>query len=261
MLFMTALLFSATLLTGCPVNMVTATDETMASAAAEFGDTIEVRNRSGSIDIRGWEKSEVEVIATRRIDLFYGQFVTPDDPRDFLDDILIEVTETEEGIRIETDIPVEWQGSQLVATVHYEIMVPEEAILDIDQDNGSVEVTGILGAVEVDLANGPVECEHSAGDFNINVNNGSVEITHPALPAVDAEIDCTVDNGSIALWLPAESAFDLDADVELGEITVDTFPLTVEVEGPSASASGTINGGGADVELLLDLGEIEIGAI
>ena len=64
--------------------------------------------------------------------------------------------------------------------------------------------------------------------------------------------------GKIEFYLPAESACDFSAATKMGDVDTE-LPLDIVKDG-FGFLRGKLNGGGADVKLVTDMGQIVIGS-
>ncbi len=248
-------------LSGCPSQRVTATDDLADTAALSPGGTVKVLSRSGAIEIDTWDQNTVALEATRTVDLFAGPFNEPGDPEDFLDDIEVTVTGGGDEVEIVVDWPENWALSGLLASADLELLVPAGAAVEIDHRNGAVEIDGVSGGIELDLNNGPATLDDVDGDMNIRVGTGAVDVDHPMVPLATARIRVELGTGEISFSLPEESAFEVEADVAIGSIEIDDFPITPNFSGTGASVFAVLGDGGAEIDLEVGVGNIEIDAL
>ena len=154
------------------------------------------------------------------------------------------MTESNGEVTIAVETPADWPNF-VTPSVDFDIRVPYDTDVDVDNDAGTVSIDSVQG------------------DITVEVDAGDVDIDHPAEPVAAQRIACTVDAGSVEVLLPSTGAFVLDASVDVGTIAVDeAFGITVEPEDlVGATASGTVAGGGATVILVVNVGSIDIGAL
>ena len=248
-------------LSGCPSQRVSATDDLAATAALSPGGTLKVISRTGAIEVTTWNQSTVALEATRTVELFAGPFNEPGDPEDFLDDIDVTVTGGGDEVEIMVDWPENWALSGLLAGVDLELLVPAGAAVEIEHRNGPVEIDGVEGGIDLDLGNGQATLDDVDGDMDISVGAGAVDLDHPRVPLATAQIRVEVGTGEIVFSLPEESAFEIEADVSIGGITIDDFPITPELGGTGASVFAVLGEGGARIDLEVGVGNIGLDAL
>jgi len=168
------------------------------------GEQTEFRleNINGAVEITGWNKSEIKVIAT----------IVAKNQKD-RDRITIEMDKNGRGLSVETHYKESsgW-GSNHSGKVDYEVMVPKAAKLSsIDLVNGSLFIKGVEGKIKVGLVNGSIVATGLASDSDINSVNGSIKVSYSSLAKDLDSISLDTVNGSIKLHLPEN----IDADVEI----------------------------------------------
>jgi hypothetical protein len=78
-------------------------------------------------------------------------------------------------------------------SVDYRIELPRDLDLDIDADDGRVEVVDVTGTLTIDSDNGSLEIRGAEGPIRATTDNGSIEATSIRSERVAAESD----NGSV----------------------------------------------------------------
>jgi len=120
---------------------------------------VSVRNAQGTIVVKSWQRSEVEILGNHASD---G----------------VEVDAVQNGNRIELITHVLKQDispSELQA--NYEIYVPEETELEIKNDSGSVTVTQVYADISVDTVLSKVELNDVSGVLTVHTVDGSFTCT------------------------------------------------------------------------------------
>jgi len=120
---------------------------------------VTLRNAQGTIVVKSWQRSEVEILADHSSD---G----------------VEVDAVQNGNRIELlthvlrdDIsPAELQAN-------YQIFVPEETELEIKNDSGSVSIRQVYADISVDTVLSKVELTDVSGDLTVHTVDGSFTCT------------------------------------------------------------------------------------
>lgn len=250
-----------------------------------FGDiySISIENQNGNIEVIAWDKWEMFVKVTKRIDL--GQVAegvsrptTEGEARHYSE--LIEIQHKKKGDQISfktklPDIPV-------AVKVDYQVSVFADVALRIRNDAGNVLVKGINGAVDIGLANGDVELSEVIGKFQVTVVRGAVtgEIllngkSEFSLNDGSINIDIldtltfplTAEATNIRIRLPHEYSASLEAEAQNGKVSCG-IPLTLRkqasevAEAPGILATsvlrGWLNDGGDKIKLKSLDGDIDI---
>lgn len=233
--------------TGCPWYWLSedyTADPVTETRALNSGGRLEVTNDVGAISIAGWDNNEVRITYEKQVTLPAVPRHDLEEPAHYLDLITVEITGDETAIAVAADLPITWPLN-VSGRVNFDILVPRQVLLDLENNVGSVSMEGVQGAVSA------------------VVNVGNVVVEHAALLDSSESIACEVDVGDIGVALASDSAFSLDAATALGDISVDAvFDLPVTRVGlVGAAASGTVGAGGAAIDLQVATGNIHVGAL
>ena len=122
--------------------------------------------------------------------------------------------------------------------VTYRIEVPRHLDVDVDGNNGRVEVSNIDGDVHVDTSNGSVELSGIAGALAISGDNGS--ITGAGLSSTVADVE--TDNGRVELTF-TEPPDHVEADGNNGsiEIALPVIDVGYDVEASTSNGGETLD--------------------
>jgi len=215
-------------------------DEVIKSFTVSERAEFRLENINGAVEIIGWNKNEIKVIAT----------IVANNQKD-RDRITIEMDKNGRGVSVETHYKESsgW-GSNHSGKVDYEVMVPKAAKLSsIDLVNGSLSIKGVEGKIKVGLVNGSIVATGLASDSDINSVNGSIKVSYSSLAKDLDSISLDTVNGSIKLHLPEN----IDADVEIetmhGSIKND-FGLSADKNMFSGkNLQGTIGSGDVSISI------------
>ncbi len=207
------------------------------------GGTITLSNVDGDVIIQAWTGNRVDVKATKR-----------GEAKD-LDRVEIIVNATPKHIHIETDYPR--HSNNIDVSVQYELMVPENAILEtIRNVNGDIDVLGVEASIKASTVNGKVKIEGSKSSVEANTVNGKVSVTWAEFPK-HGRVDMSTVNGKVKLYLPEKTNATVEATSMNGSIHCD-FPITVKKGFLSNKLNGTIGAGGTIIDLTTINGSIDI---
>ena len=123
-------------------------------------------------------------------------------------------------------------------SVDYDIEVPAGIDLDINADDGSVEVVDMRGALTIDNDNGSIDIQGAVGPLRATTDNGSIDATGVRSETVSAdsdngsveivmvspprELEATTDNGRVDVVLPdTPDAYAVDAATDNGRVRND----------------------------------------
>jgi len=243
-----------------PVPSVPATENCTASAAQpsqelteEFHQTyplsptgrVNLANINGGVTIKIWDRPAVQVDAIKKA---YR--------KERLDEAKVDVTATEENIRIKTEYP---EGNQTFrsgegrynnpATVEYSLTVPRKAVLEsIELVNGSLDIDGVEGSVKASSINGKVNARGLLGEAKLSTINGPLFATFTQLDETKP-ISLNSVNGNVTLVIPSDSNASIRAGTVHGGISND-FGLQVRHgEYVGHNLEGQIGSGGPRIKL------------
>jgi len=260
------------------------------------GGEIYLKNVNGSIEVKSWEREEVEVIAD--IEVKAGNM---DDAEDFLNEVEINIDKSFDKIAIEVDYPkiggggfwdLIFGGSKPNVSVSFWLKVPKRSNLDMNSTNGKIEIYDIEGKVGSKSTNGSINIEKVNGDAVLRTTNGSISASgvrgdikaettngkvdlkeiignvsakstngsiNSQIIKIDAvkEMNLRTTNGSISINLPKDVNVDFDARTSNGKIYSE-FPILVKGEISKKHITGKINNGGPLIYLKTTNGDVRI---
>jgi DUF4097 and DUF4098 domain-containing protein YvlB len=237
------------------------------------GGSIKVETVSGEITVTSWNTEEVEVVAT--ID---AKKMDRDEAEELLPQFKLNLRKQGRRLTIEIEEPDNdgdgGIGSLLRAimggwnkrySISYDVKVPRESDVKAETVNGTIRISGITGNAHGGTVNGNVRLEDNIGKASGEAVNGSVtirehrgsingEAVNGTLRIEVQELDDRDDinletvNGSINLAL----APDIKASISIETLTGGhSFKNLSNFEGSGSKREyrGTLNGGGADIDM------------
>jgi len=148
--------------------------------------------------------------------------------------------------------------------IEWTIKVPKGVTVDLRTINGGVRLTGLAGAVHARTTNGGVRGSILVPSVvEASSVNGGVDIELGApLDATDS-VEISTVNGGASLSLPSESKATISARAVNGGVRADDGLRIQRDEqenerGPRRRLSGTLNGGGARVEVSTTNGGVRL---
>lgn len=215
---------------------------------------VSLENINGGVQIKVWDRAALQLDAIKKA---YR--------KDRLDEAKIDVTSTEENIRIKTEYP---SGNQTFrsgegrynnpATVEYILTVPRKAMLEtIELVNGSLDIDGVEGDVKASSINGKVVARGLMGEAKLSTINGQLHAIFVKLD--DAKpISLNSVNGSVNLIIPSDANAAIRASTVHGGISND-FGLQVRHgDYVGHNLDGQIGNGGPRIKLENVNGSIKI---
>jgi Toastrack DUF4097 len=220
------------------------------------GGTVSVENAAGNVEITGWEKAAVEVVAQgtdgegakkRKVRAYGFWELKPD----------VEVKRSDGGLVIRTR-PSDGPGEGEPAAVDYMIRVPNSVLLrGVRIGDGNLTVADVFGRLEASLENGDLHVVNFSGSIDASVGAGAIDVEALDLRSDDA-ISLSSEEGDIVLRLEPGTSADLDAEAPRAEVRSDLDP---GVKTPAPRVKGRMGDGGADIRLSAANGRIEILAV
>jgi DUF4097 and DUF4098 domain-containing protein YvlB len=215
---------------------------------------VNLANINGGVKIKVWDRAAVQVDAIKKA---YR--------RERLEEARIEVTATEENIRIKTDYPDESMNFRSderryenPATVEYSLTVPRKAILEsIELINGPVDIEGVEGSVKASSINGPVNVRGLMGEARLSTINGPLQAVFTQLDESKA-ISLGSVNGNVTLIIPSDANAMVRASTVHGMISNDFGIQVKHGEYVGHNLDGQIGTGGPKVKLQNVNGAIRI---
>ncbi len=130
----------------------------------------------------------------------------------------------------------------------------------LQTNSGAISIDGAQGEVKAHTEFGNITVNNAENAIlDLNTNSGSIDFTG-SLGEGNHVVHS--DFGEIKLSLPADTALNVDFETDFGSIKSD-IPVTVTLTGDLSEArqSGTMNGGGSELKVSTNSGNITINAI
>ena len=206
---------------------------------------VNLGNINGGVKIKVWDRAAVQVDAIKKA---YR--------RERLAEATIEVTSTEENIRIKTEYP---DGNQSFykddrrydnpAIVEYTLLVPRKATLEsIELVNGPLDIDGVEGSVKASSINGPVTARGLMGEARLSTVNGPLQAVFTQLEE-SKPITLGSVNGQVTLVIPSDANAAIRAGTVHGGISNDYGIQVKHGEYVGHNLEGQIGTGGPRIKL------------
>ena len=219
-----------------------ASQDVSESLDASSDGRVSISNTSGSIEVEGWSRNEVEVTGSMG---------------DEVEELIFE--RSGDNVRIKVKIP-ENKGWNRDLSADLTIKVPEGSSLDVATISADIEVQGVYGAQDLQAISGDIETEVFAADIGVETVSGDIELQGDGKPVrTDAQtVSGDISAEKIAGDFDGESVSGdvglIDSSVEHGDLeTVNgsiTFRATLEPGGRLDIE--TVNGS-VDVDFIGDV--------
>lgn len=209
------------------------------------GGSFSLTNVNGSVEIRAWDRDEVQVRAVKR---------SRTDPAGE-SRVKIEVEAKPDSVAVFTRYP---EADPVDVTVEYVIRVPARLLLtSIQTVNGDIRVRDVETGGELRTVNGDLEVLNGAGHVEARTTNGNIRLELAHIGDGSQPIRAETVNGSVALEVPASVNADLHARSLNGDFQSD-LPLEVQATSGRAEVRARLGRGGAPVVLRTVNGGIRI---
>jgi DUF4097 and DUF4098 domain-containing protein YvlB len=209
------------------------------------GGSFSLTNVNGSVEIRGWDREEVQVRAVKR---------SRTDPAEE-SRVKIEVEANPGSVAVITRYP---EADPVDVTVEYTIRVPARLRLtNIQTVNGDIRVRDLETGGELRTVNGDLEVLNGAGYVAARTTNGNVRLELAHIGDGSHPIRVETVNGSVALEVPASVNADLHAQSLNGDFQSD-LPMEVQATSGRAEVRARLGRGGAPLVLRTVNGGIRI---
>jgi hypothetical protein len=140
------------------------------------------------------------------------------------------------------------------------VRVPAGVHVDLRTVNGGVRLDNVGGEVRATSTNGGVKGTIAGASLvEARTTNGGVELSIAGAIAPDADVRLTSVNGGVRLDVPGDTRASVSARCTNGRVDVSALPLAVEGEQTRRRVQGTLNGGGARIDLQTTNGGVTIG--
>jgi hypothetical protein len=218
------------------------------------GGTLSLENDIGNVEISGWDKETVEVVAQgaagkigkeRKVRAYGFWELKPD----------VEVKTTDGELTIRTR-PYDGPGER--PAVDYMIRVPNSVILrGIRLGEGNLTVSDVFGRLEATLDTGDLGVSNFSGSVDASVGTGDIDVEVLDLRGEDS-VALSSAEGDIVLRLESGTSAVVEAEAPRGDVRSD---LDLGVKTPASSVKGRMGEGGAEIKMKAGNGKIEILAI
>jgi len=220
--------------------------------------TVALEAHNGSIEIRTWDRPEVEVHV--RIE-WLGLSASSYRYRE----TTVDVDGTNDRVSIRWNAPDRYgwtfwsllDGPWTYPDVRYTITTPKTARLDIRNHNARTDIRDVSASVRIDTHNGAVQVANLTGPFDLSMHNGWARVDYATFS--DATHIGT-HNGVVELALPAASKFNLDSHGHHMQVQSDFSVAMASSYGSwsSRGVRGSVNGGGPDLQVVSHNGGLRL---
>ncbi|RKY59181.1 MAG: hypothetical protein DRP95_05320 [Candidatus Latescibacterota bacterium] len=201
--------------------------------------------------MRTWDRQEASLKA---VEVAWG--ATSEAARRGVEETEVRTEQRPEGLYIEAVLPERWPDLDMGRVeVHFELSLPKKVSLDLSNSRGDVRVEDVEGEVSVVNDRGGIALSGIVGGVEVRNDRGDITVRLPK--DVRHPYVLRTDRNRIEIHIPSGAAVSVYAKAHRGKVVTD-FPLDVSIQGRSSIARGELNGGGPEIRLLTDRGDIHI---
>ncbi len=210
-----------------PVEKKEEIQKTLKFADPAKAKEVLVDNIFGAIAVRGYEGSEVLLVAHKTI-----RAKSQDKVQQALEEVKLDLTEKGNTVDIFVDGPFrchdrrghsEWRNPGYEVQFDFELRVPFRTNLSVSTVNdGDIDIGNIEGEFEVSNVNGKIRMNEVAGSGEVETVNGEVVVVFKRSPRGNCEFRTI--NGEVDLRFPADLSADFRIKTFNGEVYSD-FPV------------------------------------
>lgn len=260
MIFGAAVVLAAAASVSCVIPLMISDDPWWGRSGATFrrsvplepGGRLLLENDTGDVEIRGWDRNEVDVSAEEGWGRLsrpgfgwgsWGRGSAPDIGIDTIDNLL-KITTRSAG-RVNVGRPI-----------NFIVDVPREiTIQGIEIKAGDLVLADLYGKVKADVEDGNVRISNFSGSVDLLAGRGRVEVELLDLRAED-EVMLTVKEGDLTVYLQPDASARIEATASNGEITSE-FEIGTAL--PAKKAAGSVGAaGGGTLSLTAFRGNIHL---
>ncbi len=221
---------------------------------------VKIKNVNGEIFVESWGGEKIEIFAEIKVNASRSR-----DAESFMDKVKIKIDHNADKVFVQPDYPKDDEDGffdsifghkRPSVRVDFSIKVPEDARLDLDSVNGSLQVVNIGGPAVLSTVNGKVIAKQMRNSVDAKTTNGGINVEFDDVHLTDNMYFHTV-NGSINLYVPRNISADVDISTLNGAVHTD-FPLTLHGIWSPKSIKGAINDGGKCINLKTVNGRVSL---
>jgi hypothetical protein len=203
--------------------------------------------RNGGIRVEGWDRNEIRIQA-----VVTAQARREDDAKQLASEVQIQAGSG----RVTSNGPStngrEWWS------VSYRINVPRRNDLELNANNGGINITDVHGTIRFDTTNGGVTLRNLGGDVRGETRNGGLNVTLNGDRWDGVGLDVETSNGGVNLAIPDGYNAELTTRTVNGGFRSE-IPMTIQGElSPRRGIQTTLGSGGPPVSVRTTNGGLRI---
>ena len=201
--------------------------------------------RNGGIRVEGWDRNEIRVLA-----VVTANARREEDARQLASEVQVQTGSGRVSSTGPTTSGRQWWS------VSYRINVPRQNDLELNANNGGINIDAVHGTIRFETTNGGVTLRNLGGDVRGETRNGGLNVTLTGDRWEGAGLDVETRNGGVRMLVPERYSAELETGTVNGRVRID-FPITVSGS-LDRSLRTTLGSGGARVRAVTRNGGIRI---
>lgn len=192
--------------------------------------TLVLSNNNGSVHMGNGPTGQITVVARKRVFLGDNSQLP----------VHYNLSSDHSTLTITVDDSVAFGLFNFNQGVDFDVIVPDQASLNVQTSNGSLDASGITGQIKLDAGNGSIQATQLSGALTLKTSNGDITARQISakgtstfktgngsidykgtLDAANGSYLFTTGNGSIDLTLPGNAALQVVFEVGNGSIDSD----------------------------------------
>ena len=169
---------------------------------------------NGGLDVRGWDRDEIRVVA--RI----SAWSRDGDPEALA-----------RAVEIRTSGPITARGERTRRdegwSVSFDLMVPRGTKLDLEANNGGIDLEGLTGTVYARTTNGGISLIGGQGRIRGETTNGGLDLQLTGAAWEGAGVDLETTNGGVRILVPSDYSAELETGTVNGGMEIE-FPVMIQ---------------------------------
>ena len=182
--------------------------------------TLILANVNGSIEVEGWNKSRIEIVAKIKV-----KAGSKNKAKKIFGKIEFDVEHDRDLVRVKAELPKlrkeslfgMFGGSSPSITITYLVKVPLRTDLELASVNGNIDASDIKGDFFLKTVNGAIDLRSLGGEGGLRTVNGSIFCSLDDF-AAGAELEIKTVNGGVKVELPDEAGAELDIKTMNGKV-------------------------------------------
>jgi ribosomal protein L6P/L9E len=199
--------------------------------------TLKVATAAGNVTVTG---ADVKAVQVKVVKTAYDSSQARADEE--VKGIKYTIEQNGNTVTLKYELPKSMNFNNNVNTVDFEVTVPNEVTVDIDNNFGEVSVAGTKGDVDIKNDFGDVTVEDIEGALTVQTNSGDVNAT--SIVAGDENIDLRSDFGGVTL--EKAGGKDITLDSNSGTITLSEVRATGDLNTNTDFGNTKFENGSAD---------------